>query len=108
MEIAAGVHAIHLVRVRAYAILEPELTLVDAGLAGSRARIERALARQGRALAELRRIVCTHGHPDHAGACASWRPPTSRSACTGPTSSASSWGFGRRSAAPRAAGSWRP
>jgi glyoxylase-like metal-dependent hydrolase (beta-lactamase superfamily II) len=53
--------------VRAHAILEPELTLVDAGFAGSRGRIERDLARQGRALAELRRIVCTHGHPDHAG-----------------------------------------
>ena len=67
MEFAADVRAIRLVRVRAHAILEPELTLIDAGFAGSRGRIERYLERQGRALADLRRIICTHGHPDHAG-----------------------------------------
>jgi len=67
MDIAADVHAIHLVGVRAHAILESEVTLIDAGFAGSRGRIERGLVRHGRALADLRRIVCTHGHPDHAG-----------------------------------------
>jgi glyoxylase-like metal-dependent hydrolase (beta-lactamase superfamily II) len=67
MEVARGIHAVHLVRVRAHAILEPELTLVDAGFAGSRGRIQRDLERQGRTLADLRRIICTHGHPDHAG-----------------------------------------
>ncbi len=67
MDLAPGVHAIGLVRVRAHAILEPEVTLVDAGFVGSRGRIARALASRGRSLADLRRIVCTHGHPDHAG-----------------------------------------
>lgn len=67
MDIAADVYAIHLVGVRAHAVLESEVTLIDAGFAGSRGRIERGLVRHGRALAELRRIVCTHGHPDHAG-----------------------------------------
>ena len=67
MDVAAGVHTIPLIRVRAHAILESEITLIDAGFAGSRGRIARALGRRGRTLAALRRIVCTHGHPDHAG-----------------------------------------
>jgi glyoxylase-like metal-dependent hydrolase (beta-lactamase superfamily II) len=67
MDVAAGVHAIGLVHVRAYAILEPGITLVDTGFAGSRGRIARALERRGRSIEELRRIICTHGHPDHAG-----------------------------------------
>lgn len=75
MEVTAGVHAINLLRVRAFAILEPELTLVDAGLAGSGRRIERDLARLGHPLADLRRIVCTHGHPDHAGGVAELEAP---------------------------------
>jgi glyoxylase-like metal-dependent hydrolase (beta-lactamase superfamily II) len=75
MEVTAGVHAINLIGVRAHAILEPELTLVDAGLAGSGRRIERDLARLGHPLADLRRIVCTHGHPDHAGGVAELEAP---------------------------------
>lgn len=77
MEIAPGVHAIELtsVRVRAieltsvrvHAILEDEITLIDAGLPGSRRGIERYLRRVGRSLSDVRRVVVTHGHPDHAG-----------------------------------------
>ena len=75
MEIAAGVHAIPLLRVRAFALTDDELTLVDAGFASSRRRIERDLARLGHPLADLRRIVCTHGHPDHAGGVAELETP---------------------------------
>jgi len=50
-----------------HAIPEGEVTLVDAGIAGSLARIERGLAELGRSLASVRRVVLTHGHPDHAG-----------------------------------------
>jgi glyoxylase-like metal-dependent hydrolase (beta-lactamase superfamily II) len=67
MEIATGVHAIELLRVRVHAVFEAELTLIDAGLPGSRGRIVRYLDQHGRSIDELRRIVCTHGHPDHAG-----------------------------------------
>ena len=73
MEVTAGVHAINLVSVPAaisvnvHAIPEGEVTLVDAGVAGSLGRIERGLAELGRSLASVRRVVLTHGHPDHAG-----------------------------------------
>jgi glyoxylase-like metal-dependent hydrolase (beta-lactamase superfamily II) len=70
MEIAPGVHAIPLLGVRAHVVLEPELTLIDAGLPGSRGRIERYLAGIGRSIDEVRRVICTHGHPDHAGGAA--------------------------------------
>jgi glyoxylase-like metal-dependent hydrolase (beta-lactamase superfamily II) len=67
VEIAPDVHAIHLTSVRVHAILEDEITLIDAGLPGSRRGIERYLSRVGRSLDEVRRVVITHGHPDHAG-----------------------------------------
>ena len=76
MAIASDVHAISLVSVPAaisvnvFAIPEAELSLVDAGIAGSLARIERGLADLGRLLADVRRVVVTHGHPDHAGTAA--------------------------------------
>lgn len=58
---------IGLTRVRAHLVLEPELSLIDSGYAGSAGRIGRAVARHGRAISELRRVVVTHAHPDHAG-----------------------------------------
>lgn len=62
-----GVHAIWLNRVQAHLIVEDEVSVIDAGYRGSRVRIERALHAHGRSLADLRRVICTHGHPDHAG-----------------------------------------
>jgi glyoxylase-like metal-dependent hydrolase (beta-lactamase superfamily II) len=62
------VEAIELRRVKAHLILEPELSLIDCGYAGSRARIASVIEGHGRRIAELARVVCTHGHPDHAGA----------------------------------------
>jgi len=76
MEIAAGVHAINLVSVpsavsvNVFAVLETEVTLVDAGVAGSLGRIERGLAELRRTLGDVHRVVITHGHPDHAGTAA--------------------------------------
>jgi glyoxylase-like metal-dependent hydrolase (beta-lactamase superfamily II) len=58
---------IQLTRVKAHLILEPELSLIDCGYAGSERRIARAITAQGRDPAELRRVIVTHGHPDHAG-----------------------------------------
>src|SRR5258705_8706540 len=62
-----GVRPIHLRRVMAHLILEPVLSLIDCGYRGDGIRIEAAIAEQGRSMADLARVVCTHGHPDHAG-----------------------------------------
>jgi hydroxyacylglutathione hydrolase len=47
--------------------------LVDTGLPGSHARIGRALAQRGRRFDDIRLIVVTHAHVDHAGAAARLR-----------------------------------
>jgi glyoxylase-like metal-dependent hydrolase (beta-lactamase superfamily II) len=67
MEIAPGLHAIQLRGARGYLACEREITLIDAGLSGSGRRLERYLSTIGRSLGDLRRIVCTHAHPDHIG-----------------------------------------
>ncbi len=67
MEIAPGVHAVPLLGATGHLICEDRLTLIDAGLPGSRRRLAAYVARLGRSLDELVRIVCTHGHPDHVG-----------------------------------------
>ena len=58
---------IRLTRVKAHLVMEPELSLIDCGYAGSANRIVRAIAAQGRVPGDLRRVIVTHGHPDHAG-----------------------------------------
>jgi glyoxylase-like metal-dependent hydrolase (beta-lactamase superfamily II) len=69
-EIAPNVFEIRLRRVRVYLIAEDTLTLIDAGLPGSSAAIEEAILELGRSPDELRRVICTHGHFDHAGGAA--------------------------------------
>jgi len=50
-----------------------ELTLVDTGVPGSAADVERAFAALGYRKADLRRVIITHWHGDHAGAAADVR-----------------------------------
>jgi glyoxylase-like metal-dependent hydrolase (beta-lactamase superfamily II) len=61
------IQPIALRRVQAHLVLEPELSLIDCGYTGSMPRIVRAIEAAGRSIDALARVVCTHGHPDHAG-----------------------------------------
>lgn len=61
------IETIELRRVKAYLVLEAELSLIDCGYSRSLPAIAVALERHGRSLNDLARVVCTHGHPDHAG-----------------------------------------
>lgn len=67
MEIVPGVHALRVLGSKAYLVVEDEITLIDAGHRGSGRLVERYLARVGRTMRDITRIVCTHGHPDHIG-----------------------------------------
>ena len=67
MEIAPAVHQVRMLGADAFLIAEERLTLIDAGMVGSRIILERYLRRIGRRIDELERIICTHGHPDHIG-----------------------------------------
>src|SRR5439155_975045 len=67
VELWPGIHAVRLLGSTAYLIVEDELTLIDAGLAGSGRPLRRYLEGIGRAHADMPRIVCTHNHPDHIG-----------------------------------------
>jgi glyoxylase-like metal-dependent hydrolase (beta-lactamase superfamily II) len=67
MEIAPAVHQVRMLGADAFLIAEERLTLIDAGMVGSRIMLERYLRRIGRRIEELERIICTHGHPDHIG-----------------------------------------
>jgi len=57
----------HLIRSEAGCIL------VDAGIPGSERRIARALARHGLSFRDIKLIVVTHAHTDHAGSAARLR-----------------------------------
>ena len=71
MEIIPGVHAIDVDMVYAYLYQEAErLTLVDSGLATASERIVQEIDAIGCRSADLRQIVASHYHADHAGSLA--------------------------------------
>ena len=50
-----------------------DLTLIDTGLPNSEAKIVAAMGATGKAVSDLKHIIVTHCHPDHAGSVAALR-----------------------------------
>jgi glyoxylase-like metal-dependent hydrolase (beta-lactamase superfamily II) len=67
VELAPSIHAVPVRGATVFLLAEERLTLVDAGLPGSRQPLLAYLHGIGRSITELERIICTHGHPDHIG-----------------------------------------
>ncbi len=70
MEVVPGVYGISLRIVQAYLIVEDGLTLIDSGLPRQSGRILAEIGRLGRKAGDLRHILVTHYHIDHAGSLA--------------------------------------
>jgi glyoxylase-like metal-dependent hydrolase (beta-lactamase superfamily II) len=72
MEIVPGVHTIdNLSMGRAYLAVDVDrVTVIDTGLKGSAERVLRAVEAAGRKPQDVRQIVITHHHGDHAGSLA--------------------------------------
>jgi glyoxylase-like metal-dependent hydrolase (beta-lactamase superfamily II) len=69
MKIAPGIHRIgDNSMINSYLVEQAgEVTIVDAGVPGYYKDLARELAAMGRALADVRALILTHGHSDHVG-----------------------------------------
>jgi glyoxylase-like metal-dependent hydrolase (beta-lactamase superfamily II) len=74
--------------VNAYLVDGAELTLIDAGAAADVPRIISAISEHGRDPADLRHILVTHCHPDHAGGLATLKRLTGAAAYMHPLAAA--------------------
>ena len=71
VEVVPGLHSVDLGMVNAYLLeVGEEVVVIDTGVPGSEHAILEALAAIGRAPDNVKNIVVTHLHPDHAGALA--------------------------------------
>ena len=64
---------------KAFLIVEETLTLIDTGLKGSQGQIERLLKDLGRTPNDIKQIIVTHCHLDHAGSLAALKTLTGAS-----------------------------
>jgi len=69
-QITDKIYQISLGAVNAFVIDDDGLTLVDTGIPGSLDKIALSLTAQGKKLSDIKRIILTHCHPDHAGSAA--------------------------------------
>lgn len=74
--ITANVYELPLGKVNAFLIEDEELTLIDTGTPGSAGKILQAIRSIGRDPGDLRHILLTHAHPDHAGSVAELKAQT--------------------------------
>jgi glyoxylase-like metal-dependent hydrolase (beta-lactamase superfamily II) len=77
--VVPGVYAISLGVVNAFLIDTDHLTLIDTGLPGSAGRILEAVAALGRRPKDVRHLLVTHCHIDHAGSLAVLKQATGAS-----------------------------
>jgi glyoxylase-like metal-dependent hydrolase (beta-lactamase superfamily II) len=75
--IVEGLWQISLGLVNAFLIDSGELTLIDSGFPDSAGKIVQAVESLGRKPADIRHIIGTHCHPDHAGSLAAIKRLTS-------------------------------
>ena len=67
MQVLPGVYQITVRGVNIILIAEEELTLIDTGMRGSSPKIAAFINRLGRSIQEVKLIIITHNHLDHAG-----------------------------------------
>jgi glyoxylase-like metal-dependent hydrolase (beta-lactamase superfamily II) len=68
VEVAPGVHHARAKHVSWVLVTDGgDVTLIDSGYPGDRARVIASLDRIGRSPADLSAVLLTHGHPDHIG-----------------------------------------
>jgi glyoxylase-like metal-dependent hydrolase (beta-lactamase superfamily II) len=87
-QIVPGLYAIPLGPVNAFLIEAEGLTLVDTGFAKNTAQIIEAVQAIGGQPGDVRHILVTHGHPDHAGGLAALKEKTNAPAYMHPTDAA--------------------
>lgn len=66
-QISDHLYQISLGSVNAFLLEDDGLTLIDTGLPGSAEKLLAAIRKGGKNPADIRRILLTHWHPDHAG-----------------------------------------
>lgn len=69
-KISEHIYQISLGTVNAFVIEDKGLTLIDAGYKNSAERIFRSISKSGKNPNDLKQIILTHCHPDHAGSAA--------------------------------------
>jgi glyoxylase-like metal-dependent hydrolase (beta-lactamase superfamily II) len=87
-QIVEGLWMVPLGPVNAYLLDQGELTLIDTGMPGSEGKIVAAIEAIGKKATDLKHIIVTHCHPDHAGSLAAMKKLTGARVYMHPTDAA--------------------